>query len=51
MGKHPNHRKNPSGRLMISILLNGFITLVEIVVNPVLCSSLQLLAYSSTSFP
>jgi cobalt-zinc-cadmium efflux system protein len=30
MGNHPGHRANPSGRLMISILLNGFITLVEI---------------------
>ena len=30
MGDHPNHHENPSGRLLISILLNGFITLVEI---------------------
>jgi len=30
MKKHANQRENPSGRLLISILLNGFITLVEI---------------------
>jgi cobalt-zinc-cadmium efflux system protein len=30
MRNHSNHHKNPAGRLMISILLNGFITLVEI---------------------
>jgi cobalt-zinc-cadmium efflux system protein len=30
MGNLPNHSENPSGRLLISILLNGFITLVEI---------------------
>jgi cobalt-zinc-cadmium efflux system protein len=30
MGHLPNHSENPSGRLLISILLNGFITLVEI---------------------
>jgi cobalt-zinc-cadmium efflux system protein len=31
MGNHTIHHKNPSGRLLISILLNGLITLVEIV--------------------
>ena len=31
MGNHSVHRGNPSGRLLISILLNGLITLVEIV--------------------
>jgi cobalt-zinc-cadmium efflux system protein len=30
VGDHPNHSENPSGRLLISILLNGFITMVEI---------------------
>ena len=31
MGNHSHHHENPSGRLFISILLNGLITLVEIV--------------------
>ena len=31
MGNHSVHLENPSGRLLISILLNGLITLVEIV--------------------
>ncbi len=31
MGNHPHRHENPSGRLFISILLNGLITLVEIV--------------------
>ena len=31
MGNHKIHKRNPSNRLLISILLNGLITLVEIV--------------------
>jgi cobalt-zinc-cadmium efflux system protein len=31
MGNHSHHHENPSGRLFISILLNGLITLAEIV--------------------
>ena len=43
MQNHTNHRENPSGRLMISILLNGFITLVEIV-GGILSNSLALIS-------
>jgi cobalt-zinc-cadmium efflux system protein len=43
MENHTNHRENPSGRLMISILLNGFITLVEIV-GGILSNSLALIS-------
>jgi cobalt-zinc-cadmium efflux system protein len=43
MGNHSVHRKNPSRRLLISILLNGFITLVE-VVGGIFSNSLALIS-------
>ena len=45
MKNHANHSVNPSGRLLISILLNGFITLIEIV-GGILSNSLALISDS-----
>jgi len=43
MKNHSPHPVNPSGRLLISILLNGFITLLEIV-GGILSNSLSLIS-------
>ena len=43
MKNHAPHPVNPSGRLLISILLNGFITLIEIV-GGILSNSLSLIS-------
>jgi len=43
MKNHAHHSVNPSGRLLISILLNGFITLIEIV-GGILSNSLALIS-------
>jgi cobalt-zinc-cadmium efflux system protein len=40
---HPSHNHDPSGRLFVSILLNGFITLLEIV-GGILSNSLALIS-------
>jgi len=43
MENHPIRHENPSYRLLISILLNGFITLLE-VVGGILSNSLALIS-------